>query len=162
MCVVNWEMVITPIACMVRATLQHFVYHKLKVVTRKRRRQVMEGNKKNAFWSHSISTLWGKCGRLENSSNCEHVDFPLHLGKELSYFFLFFVEYMGGKHLRECRINEKNKMTERIKSQVAWLSKFKCSLCSLKMYICFVFCFLSLGYWSVPVIYSLLLSTVFA
>ena len=162
MCNEIWREDITPIACTVRAILQHFVYHKLKVVVSRDGSTSDGGKYKNALWSHR-----GKGRRLENSSNCEHVDFSLHLGKEISYFFLFIVFYFCRIHgrkksPRECRINEKNKMTERIKSQVAWLSKFKCLAMFFKNIHLLCVCFLSLGYWSILVIYSLLLSKVFA
>ena len=109
---------------------------------------------------HYVQT-WGKGRSLENSSKCVHVEFSLHLGKGIFYFFLFFVEYMRGKSPRAGRINEKNEMTERIKSQVAWLSKFKCLAVFLKNVDLFCVFFLSLGFWSLLAIYFLLLSTVF-
>lgn len=45
---------------------------------------------------------------------------------------LLFVEHTREKSPRAGRINEKNEMTERIKSQVAWLSKFQCLALFLK------------------------------
>lgn len=57
------------------------------------------------------------------------------------------------KNLRPGRINEKNEMTERIKSVVAWLSKYKYLAVFLKenkfffLFVCV--CFLCLGFWSV-------------
>lgn len=65
-------------------------------------------------------------------SKCVHVDFSLYMGKGIFYFFLFFVEHIREKSPRVGRRNEKNEMTERIKSHVAWLSKFKCLAVFLK------------------------------
>lgn len=52
--------------------------------------------------------------------------------EDKSYFFLVFVEHTKAKSPRAGRINEKNEMTERIKSQVAFLNKFKCITVFLK------------------------------
>lgn len=78
--------------------------------------------------------------------------------------FYFFVEHMRKKSPRAGRINEKNETTEGIKSQLAWLSKFKClaMFFKKKKKSCrFVLClFVSLGFWS-GLTYFLLLRTFF-
>lgn len=70
----------------------------------------------------------------------------------ISFYFLYNT-WGEKKNLRPGRINEKNEMTERIKSVVAWLSKYKYLAVFLKenkfffLFVCV--CFLCLGFWSV-------------
>lgn len=58
-------------------------------------------------------------------NKCVHVDFSLYMGRRIIFLFIFCITHEGKKNLRPGRINEKNEMTERIKSEVAWLSKYK-------------------------------------